>query len=568
MATSVRPTPNTPTPVDFGPNVHIFDPSMPMAQITSTMAPIFHSQDTSQFGPGRHAYLFKPGSYNLNVDVGYYMTVHGLGHSPNDVIVTGSVQSLATSTQGLALNSFWRGVENLSVVPTTNGDISGWAVSQATFLRRVHVIRGQLFLFDWRYPSDRNYSSGGFIADSLVDNQIVSGSQQQFLTRNTTITNWIGGVWNMVFVGDDQAPSESWPDQPFTVIQKTPCIREKPYLIFENDYAVRVPSLKRESQGTSWSNIPDSATTIPINQFYIAQAGTDTADSMNSALRHGYHLILTPGVYHLSRSLEVKHPNTVILGLGMATLVPDNGTPAMAVDDVDGVSVCGIIFDAGPVRSSQLLTVGGVDSTADHSANPTALFDLSCRVGGATPGSTINCFTINSNNVILDNIWIWRADHGNSGTVGWTVNTAENGLTVRGQNVVAYGLFVEHFQNFQTVWNGNGGQVYMYQSEIPYDPPDQASWQQPTGNKGYASYKVGDQVSSHTAKGLGIYCNFDNQVELDNAIETPTGPGIQLNHMVTQWLNGKPFSAINHIINGTGDRVYDNGRNLNAKSST
>ncbi|OAP54769.1 hypothetical protein AYL99_11217 [Fonsecaea erecta] len=565
MATASRPTPTNPHPADFGPNVHIFDPSIPMTDITSTIAPIFQSQDTNQFGSGRYAYFFKPGSYNLSVDVGYYMTVHGLGHSPNDVTITGGVQSLATSTQGLALNSFWRGVENLSIVPTTNGDISGWAVSQATFLRRVHIVHGQLFLFDWRYPI--NYSSGGFIADSLIDNQIVSGSQQQFLTRNTTLTNWNGGVWNMVFVGDNQPPSGAWPDQPFTVIDKTPVIREKPYLIFNNDYAVQVPNVKRDSQGPSWSNTPDSATTLPISQFYIAKAATDTADSINDALQEGYHLILTPGVYHLSRSLEVKYPSTVILGLGMATLIPDNGTPAM-VDDVDGVSISGIIFEAGPIRSSQLLVVGGANCTNDHSANPTALFDLCCRVGGAAAGSTLNCITINSNNVILDNIWIWRADHGNPGAAGWTVNPAENGLTVEGQNVVAYGLFVEHFQKVQTAWNSNGGQVYMYQSEIPYDPPDQSSWQQPGGSKGYASYKVGDQVSSHNAKGLGIYCNFDNLVELDNAIEAPTGAGIQFSHLTTQWLNGKPFSAINHIINGTGDRVYDNGRNLNAKSST
>ncbi|KIX96498.1 uncharacterized protein Z520_07764 [Fonsecaea multimorphosa CBS 102226] len=566
MAAASRPTPTNPKPADFGPNVHIFDPSMPMADITSTIAPIFQSQDTNQFGPGRQAYFFKPGSYNLSVDVGYYMTVHGLGHSPNDVKITGGVQSLATSTQGLALNSFWRGVENLSIVPTTNGDISGWAVSQATFLRRVHIIGGQLFLFDWRYPT--NYSSGGFIADSLIDKQIISGSQQQFLTRNTTLTNWNGGVWNMVFVGDDQPPSGSWPDQPFTVVEKTPVIREKPYLIFENDYAVQVPNVKRGSQGTSWSNVPDSATTLPISQFYIAKAATDTADSINDALHQGYHLIFTPGVYHLSRSLEVQYPNTVILGLGMATLVPDSGTPAMVVDDVGGVSISGIIFDAGPIRTSQLLVIGGASSASDHNANPTALFDICCRVGGAAAGSTLNCVTIHSNNVILDNIWLWRADHGNPGAVGWTVNAAENGLTVEGHDVIAYGLFVEHFQKLQTVWNGNGGQVYMYQSEIPYDPPDQSSWQQPTGSKGYASYKVGDRVSSHTAKGLGIYCNFNNQVELDNAIEAPTGPGIQLNHLTTQWLDGKPFSAINHIINGTGDRVYDNGRNLNAKSTT
>jgi hypothetical protein len=361
----------------------------------------------------------------------------------------------------------------------------------------------------------------------------------------------------MVFVGDEQPPSGSWPNDPYTVVDKTPVIREKPYLVFEknSNYAVQVPSLKKDSMGTSWSNTTSSANTLPISQFYIAKAGTDTADLLNDALDQGYHLILTPGIYHLAKSLNVSYANTVVLGLGMATLIPDNGTAAIVIDDVDGVSVSGIIFDAGPHQTSPLLVVGPTANNLDHSANPTALFDLSCRVGGAVAGSTQNCFTINSNNVILDNIWIWRADHGNDNTVGWTTNPAENGLTVNGQNVIAYGLFVEHFQGFQTLWNGNGGQVYFYQSEIPYDVPDQGSWQQLNGEKGYPSYKVSDQVTTHTAKGLGIYCDFHNKVQLDNAIQTPETAGIQMNHMVTNWLDGVPGSSINHIINGTGGAV-------------
>src|SRR2546423_2644410 len=174
-----RPTPTNPNPVDFGPNVLIFDPSMPMADIQSRTDTIFHQQDVNQFGTGRYAYLFKPGSYNLNVQVSYYTTVHGLGHSPDEVTVTGGVQSLAPSTGGNALNNFWRGVENLAVKPT-NANINAWAVSQATYLRRFHV-KGELFLFDFINQGDHNYSSGGFIADSVIDTQVISGSQQQFL---------------------------------------------------------------------------------------------------------------------------------------------------------------------------------------------------------------------------------------------------------------------------------------------------------------------------------------------------------------------------------------------------
>ena len=553
-----RPTPTNPNPVDFGPNVLIFDPSMSIADIQSKTDAIYNQQDgdANQFGPGRHAYFFKPGSYNnLGVQLAYYITVHGLGHSPDDVLITGGVQSLAKATGGMALNNFWRGAENLAVKPTY-ANINAWAVSQATYLRRFHV-KGELFLFDFLTQGANNFSSGGFMADSLIDVQVISGSQQQFLTRNTTLTKWLGGVWNMVFVGDDQPPTESWPGQPNTVVAKTPAIREKPYLVIDSagNYAVQVPGLKKDSQGTSWAGTPDPVTTLPINQFYIAKAATDTANSLNTALQQGYHLIITPGIYHLSSSLEVNYPGTVILGLGMATLTPDNGTPAMSIADVDGVSVSGILFDAGPQQSPSLLVAGPSTSNVDHSANPTALYDLSCRIGGAAAGLAQNCFTINANNVILDNVWLWRADHGQG--VGWTVNAAQNGITVNGQNVTAYGLFVEHFEGFQTIWNGNGGSVYFYQSECPYDVPNQAAWQH-DGEKGFASYKVSNQVTTHTGKGLGVYSNFLTDVQLDNAIETPTGSGIQMEHMVTIWLNGTPGSSINHIINGTGDAVTDN----------
>jgi hypothetical protein len=274
----------------------------------------------------------------------------------------------------------------------------------------------------------------------------------------------------MVFIGDVNPPSDTWPDKPFTVVDRTPAIREKPYLIIRNtgDYAVQVPGLKGNVQGTSSAG--DPVNTLDISLFYISKPDIDTADSLNAALSSGKHLILTPGIYHLNKSLNVKNAGTVILGLGMATLVPGNGNSAIVIDDVDGVSVCGIIVDACPTQRAPVVVVGGVGSNADHTSNPTTLFDVSCRVGGAIEGSTQNCVTINSNNVIMDNIWIWRADHGRNGTVGWDVNPAENGLVVNGNNVIAYGLFVEHFQGFQTLWNGNGGQVYFYQSEIVSSP--------------------------------------------------------------------------------------------------
>lgn len=533
---------------DFGSNVLVFDPSMSMASIQSQLDTVYTQQDSAQFGTGRFAYFFKPGQYALDVQVGFYTHVVGLGQSPDDVVVTGAVRAKADWLgNDNATCNFWRGVENLAVVPTPGIDsnVDVWAVSQGTHLRRAHV-KGALALDD-----DGGWSSGGFIADSLVDGTVNSGSQQQFLTRNDDDA-WQGSNWNMVFVGDGQPPSGMWPSPPYTVAQATPLVREKPFLYLDpgGNYLVMVPALKTASVGHSWADGVPPGSPLSIDRFYLAQPGTDTATTMNAALAQGQHLMLTPGIYHLEAPLQVIRPGTIVMGLGLATLIPDDGTPILQVADVDGVTLAGFILEAGPTSSSTLLEIGPAGSAQDHAANPTAVFDVHCRVGGADPGQAASCVTVNSSDVLLDNLWLWRADHGNG--VGWTDNTSNNGIVVNGDDVTAYGLFVEHFQQYQTLWNGNGGAAYFYQSEMPYDPPDQASWMSGPSEDGYPSYKVADSVTSHTAEGLGVYSVFDNDVTAANGIEAPSGAGISMHHMVTVSLAA---GSITHIVDGTGGSV-------------
>ena len=178
------------------------------------------------------------------------------------------------------------------------------------------------------------------------------------------------------------------------------------------------------------------------------------------------------------------------------------------------------------------------------------------RVGGATAGTTESCLQINANDVVGDNLWLWRADHGTG--VGWTQNACNNGLIVNGDRVTMYGLFVEHHEQYQTLWNGNWGRLYFYQSELPYDPPSQDAWSH-DGVNGYASYKVADQVTSHQAYGLGVYAVFIDCTNIScfNAIETPTNsPQVNMHDMITVYIggdtSGSGTSALNHIINGTG----------------
>jgi hypothetical protein len=526
----------------------VFDASM--TNIQGRLDAIFNQQERSQFGSNRYACLFKPGKYDADVQVGFYTQVLGLGESPDDVAITGAVRCKARwMANHNATCNFWRCVENLSVKPTQDQNINIWAVSQATALRRVHV-KGDLNLWDG------GWSSGGFIADSRIDGQVNSGSQQQWLSRNADWGSWTGANWNMVFVGVSNPPEGRWPNPPYTVIDQTPVIREKPYLFVNKQgrYLVMVPALSTNgTRGTTWSATPSPGTAIPIEQFHLARPEADAAASINHALDSGKHLILTPGIYHLADCIRITRPHTIVLGLGYPTLQVNNGGAAIVISDVDGVKLGGILVEAGAANSDTLVQVGEPGSRKPHATDPVFLWDLFCRVGGAQPGKATCMVTINSRDVVGDNFWLWRADHGRG--AGWTSNPNKHGLIVNGDNVTIYGLFVEHTQDYQTIWNGNGGRVYFYQSEMPYDPPSQESWKHGEVN-GFASYKVADTVTSHEAWGLGVYCVFyAAPVVAENAIETPVAPGVKLHHMVTIRLSGRPNSGINHVINGRGGAV-------------
>ncbi len=539
--TGAPPPPGQP---NFGPNVFVFDPSMSSSTIQNQLNTLFNEQASNQFGTNRFAVLFKPGTYNVDVNIGFYEQVLGLGLMPDNVDINGQVHVQADWNGGNATLNFWRGAENMEVNPPSGTNT--WAVSQADPFRRMDV-RGNMRL------DNNGFSSGGFIADSNVTGNINSGSQQQFLTRNSTIGSWSGSNWNMVFVGTHGAPAQSFPNPPYTTVASTPAVAEKPFLYVDNagNYNVFVPALRSNSSGTSWASGSAAGSSLPISQFFIAHPG-DSAATINSALAAGANLLFTPGIYALDSTINVTRPDTVVLGMGLATLKPNNGIVPMTVSDVNGVKIGGLLFDAGATNSPVLLQMGAAGSNADHSADPSTLSDVFFRIGGAGVGKATQSLVINSNNVITDDMWLWRADHGSG--VGWTTNTATNGLVVNGQNVTAYGLFVEHYQQFQVIWNGNGGRTYFYQSEMPYDPPNQASWMNGSSD-GWASYEVAPSVTSHQAFGLGIYCFFEanpsNQAA--HAIETPTGSGIGFHDMVTVSLGGT--GTIQHVINNNGGAV-------------
>lgn len=562
----------------FGDNTYIFTPEDDPVKVQEALDKIYKIQESNQFGSQRYSVLFMPGEYDesIEVNMGFYTQVAGLGLTPDDTKIekfTCLARWLSDDpSNNNATCNFWRSVENLNV-----GSNTVWAVSQATSMRRMHI-EGSLYLHD-----ENGWSSGGFLSDSVVDGIVDSGSQQQWLSRNCEWKMWLGENWNMVFAGiaDNNAPEGTWPAKKYTNVETVEEMQEKPFLTYDEEkgYGVFVPESGTNSSGISWKD-EVKGTFIEIKDFYIANPDTDTAQTMNEALADGKHLLLTPGIYRLDKPLVVDNENAIVMGMGYATLVADNDSMCMKVADRSGIKLCGILFDAGE-KSESLLQVGydiaeGADVSEEKADSgeetdfskeesskekevPILLSDLFFRVGGAANHKTEveNCVVINSSDVLGDNFWVWRADHGEQ--VAWDTNLAKNGIIVNGDHVSMYALLVEHFQEYQTIWNGNYGKTIFYQCEIPYDVPNQESWMSHDGTvNGYASYHVAEDVTHHEAWGLGIYSfHRDAVVDLHTAMEVPASENVKIHNICTVMITGNP--GISHIINDCGDSVMTGG---------
>ena len=575
----------------FGSNVIVFTPSMSQSQIQSTLDSISNQQVPNQFGSQRYSILFEPGTYGsaanpLVFQVGYYTQVVGLGVRPGDVAINGAIE-VFNGSDGTGLTNFWRSVSNLTLnvtlpssppnyapappeSPSCANTQEFWAVSQAAPMRRV-IINGNAFLFDY---CNTGFVSGGFFSDDEFENgAVINGSQQQFFTRNSNIDNWTNSVWNQVFLGDNGAPATSFgpspvtpplptPNPQYTTLPTTPVSQSEPFLYTDSrgDYNVFVPAVQHDSVGPSDGSGDEAGSSIPIRRFFIANPNTPVW-AINAALAFGQNLILTPGVYNLRSPIIVSHPGTVVMGLGFATLIPQDGNVAMETADVPGIKLSGIIFDAGPRTSYALLEVGshghgGSWRThgADGATEPTLVQDVFFRVGGAAsqPVHTQNALVVDADNTILDDVWAWRADHGND--VGWTTNTADTGVIVNGDDVKAYGLFVEHFQKFEVIWNGRDGEDVFFQNEMPYDPPSQSAWMSSPTTPGYAAFLVKPRAKGFQGWGMGSYSFFNQGVPIfaAQAFESPAS-GVDFHNVFTIFLDKVHGSGgINSVINGVG----------------
>ena len=529
----------------FGENVYIFSPSDDPEDVARVIENAYGEQEEAHFASARYAFYFKPGEYSdeITLSAGFYTTFAGLGRSAEEV----SLRTLrCTDTWNTnALINFWRGAENLSF----RSDIL-WAVSQGCYLRGIDVSGGANL---WHTGA----SSGGFMANSSFTGTVNSGSQQQWLSRNSSWGGWQGSLWNMVFAGNAAgcAPFSGWQDGAWnTVVDTVPVIREKPYLIFENgEYSVFVPSLRTDSSGLYLPEEDGEARVIPLSDFYVAREG-DSARTLNAALEEGKHLFFTPGIYTLEEPLSVKNDDTVVLGTGLATLVPANGQGCMITSGKD-VTVAGLLFDASD--SDFLLKVQGVSG-----AQRILLADCFFRAGGASDASTRvgTCLIIEADGVVADNIWTWRADHGHRwreqanqlAGVGWDVNMADTGVAVYGDDVTFYGLFSEHFRKNNVYWAGNGGKVIFFQSEIAYDIPAGGDG----GSAAQISFVVDENVTSFSGTAMGVYTHFWNGgVVLDCGISVPDSPGVTLSNVVAIALSTNNDSHLTNAVNNVGGIV-------------
>ncbi|KAH8056464.1 hypothetical protein JL722_7298 [Aureococcus anophagefferens] len=480
--------PLQPNPPVWPDSVTVFGPddAAEANAVMTRLSTTLNDRAAGHFSDERRAFLFKPGAYEMDVAVGYYVSVHGLGASPGDVVVAGPrgiyVDAMDKRAGGAgSLDTFWRSMENLERV----GDLR-WAVSQAAPLRRVRV-GGDLVLHD-----GGAYASGGFLANAAVGGRVDFGSQQQWASRNVAVGRGAtGGAWSLVYVGCEGVGASSAPgvEPRASVVPTTPLVAEKPFVVVDGEtYALRVPEMKRGAAGYAFD---EPSRDVPFERVFVADASKHGAEALQRALDAGLDVVLAPGVYELDAGLVVGR--------------------ADAVWDGDG----GVLSDV-------FARVGGPGSRA-------ARADTMVRVAGA--------------GVVLDNVWLWRADHaalapGEAPRPGEVYHLvadgecySETGLVVDGDDVVAYGLAVEHTLGDQMIWRGERGRVFFYQSELPYDV-DQAF-----ADAGHVGYRV--TAAAHESVGAGIYSFFrDSQCLVPAAVAAP--PTANFTNAVTKHLNGHP----------------------------
>lgn len=510
---------------------------------------------------GSFAFIFHPGIYDFkgwNLPVGFQMSIRGLGALPSDTVFKNcsiTIQGCPKNCPTPVTNIFWRDLENITI---TNGSDILWYTSQECPIRRV-ITNGKIML-DRGQPM---WASGGFIANTKATD-IIAYTQQQFCVKNTDAKIGKGGTMNWVSINikspdeDKNICKAGSNGNAYSVVNNN-TVYDKPYLIEGGSIIIPRSFSTNGVDYTSNKDIDsgDVKVRIDYSNIHIVYPG-DSVDNINKKIGGSGKdtknaIIFTSGSYTFDKPINITNDNTVVLGVGWPVInAGKNTTPLFNVTGSNCV-LASMLVDAG---------IGGNPSSLIHFSKEKGgkggkLFDICCRI--ITPKDktqTSSCksmLTIDQDDTYAENIWLWRADHGDSNTDWYRMNNP-NGLIVNGNNVRIFCLSVEHQSEIMTQWNGENGECYFYQSEFPYDGV----------NNGSASYVVNNSVNKHTLVGGGAYYVMSEYKEgrpkqVEAAFVCPEKSGVKLSPVV---FAGPQWDCCYNFVTGTikrGDKLSAKG---------
>lgn len=597
---SLQAIPPPPPNGSWGNFVYIYTTATAPATINADTSAAFTKNGaalTSSSSSG-FAFLFAPGTYSdsININVGTYTSIIGMGASPADTILNNVTAPLNNGNHCTgAFRNIWKSAENFQTTPTLAAPnqigLTGmtWACSNGSPLRRMRV-KGNLFLSEKTAESGNPYgaSTGAFVADSTIDNTIYGGMQQQSLMRNSFMSAWTGGKWNQVFVGcsggvpdyscgncvaaniqadksiqgctctnsDVCAPGVMDPPSCNTTaisnVTPTPRIAEKPFISSNGagtTFTLNIPKNLSPREGPSNYSDTSSYTSIPFSEVFVADSPEAILENINNPAYKA--MIITPGTHVLSKPIFIDRSDFTLLGIGFPVLVNTSFIPGLIeVGNGSGIRIAGLILDgtmsdfAG--ETPTLLEWGDENSSDPNRGTECYLYDCFARIeeNAVTP-ITDAMIKINSPHVVCDNIWLVRSDFFLEPFGG--APSCPTGARINGEDVIVYGMVCDNFSKDLLEWYGDKGQCYSFQGTFPFDAEYDYDM---TG------YLVNlNSVQTHTAYGLSLYCAFQNQIFVQEAISTPDGQGILFVNALTRYLRGQ--GGIDKVINvSPGNNTY------------
>jgi len=346
----------------------------------------------AEFGDTRVLILLLPGNHALEIEVGYYTSVVGVGTTPGDTVVKGYVEVPNDDDACIgALDNFFRNISNLTIDLTKNTNF--FRVSQASPIRNIVVRNGDFAVaeYDTCIVTDGiglgGYSSGGYMANvQIVNGSLDFSTQQQFFTRNTTFNQTKDGSWNLFYMGcEGDIPQNKCPVNGITLVTDIPRIvgpiAAAPRMMYQADGTISLikPAIYTNSRGVLGPSPDDEV----LTDVFVVNPQTEIG-LINRKLAEGVHLVFSPGIYSFAEPVKITKSGTVVMGLGYATIVPTAANAAMVIaDGTEGVRVGGFILQGGVAvdgnRTNALLVVGETENAEGSEENPNILFDMSSR---------------------------------------------------------------------------------------------------------------------------------------------------------------------------------------------